>query len=50
MEFSTLESVLDNLDPISYEGKDYKPRFNYGTRADLLKFLRLRRKDKAFRI
>ncbi len=44
MEFDILESVLDNLDEITYEDRGYKPKFNYGSRADLLRFLRSKRK------
>lgn len=48
MEFKILEEVLDNLPDIVIErpggDKNYKPVFNYGTKADLLKFLRLERK------
>lgn len=45
MEFKILRSILGDLDPIVYNSKEYKPIFGYGSHADLLKFLRLKRKE-----
>lgn len=42
MEFKVLTDILDNLPVMSIGGKDFQPVFDYGTQADLLKFLRFK--------
>ena len=46
MDFKLIESVLDNIPAISISGVDYVPVFSYGTKADLLKWLRLKNKER----
>lgn len=45
MEFKLLESILDNLEPIVIGKSSFKPVFSYGTQADLIKFLRMKKKQ-----
>lgn len=41
MEFRILSDVLDNLNPITDMNENsFQPRFDYGTEADLLKYLK----------
>lgn len=48
MEFKVLSEILDDLPVITdINGNDFKPVFDYGTQADLLKFLSLKKKSKS---
>lgn len=42
MEFRVLTDILDNLPVMNIGGKDFQPVFDYGTQADLLKFLKFK--------
>jgi len=45
MEFKLLTDVLDNLDKIEdSKGNLFKPRFDYGTKRDLLMFLSMKKR------
>lgn len=47
MEFKTLTEILDNLpNTVDINGKSFKPKFDYGTQADLLKYLSLKKKGR----
>lgn len=45
MEFKILSEIFDNLPVMEIKGKMFAPVFNYGSHADLIKFLRLKRKQ-----
>lgn len=45
MEFKILQTVFASLDPIKIGSSKYQPVFHYGSHADLLKFLRMKRKE-----
>ena len=46
MDFKQFELVLDNLPEMTIGGKQFVPIFSYGSKADLLKWLRLKNKSK----
>lgn len=47
MEYEVLTQILDDLpEVLDINGKSFKPKFDYGTQADLLQFLKLKKKGR----